>query len=108
VIDLGDQIRALVREVVREELARARGADLASGGDDYLSTDEASRVASVAAGTLRRWIREGRLIGHRAGREIRVRRRDLDALLCGHSSSGEVTDAEIDAMAAHLTRKRIG
>lgn len=75
---LEDQIRAIVVEVVRDELAKARAG---TAPDEYLSTAGAGRLADVAAGTIRRWIREGRLAEHRAGRVVRVRRVDLVELM---------------------------
>src|SRR4051794_28140235 len=72
-------LRALLtevaREVIREELAKM------PTHEEYLSTANAAAHAQVAAGTIRRWIRERRLIGYRAGRQVRVRREDLDKLL---------------------------
>ncbi len=73
--DLLASLRALVIEVVREELQHA------PSRDRYLATNDAAALASVAEGTIRRWVREGRLPGHRAGRVLRVRASDLEALL---------------------------
>lgn len=64
-----------VEERVRSALARA------TLPDEYLTTGAAAKLASVAPGTLRRWIREGRLTGHKAGRVVRVRRAELEQLL---------------------------
>ena len=81
---LEEVIRAIVREEVRAAVAEvltrnapARGAD--DGG--YLSIAGAARFASVAPGTLRRWIRTGRLPVRRAGRVYRVARAELEAFL---------------------------
>jgi excisionase family DNA binding protein len=72
-------LRALLvevaREVLREELAKM------PRREEFLSTAKAAAHAQVAAGTIRRWIRERRLVGYRAGRQVRVRREDLDKLL---------------------------
>lgn len=75
--DLHTALRDLVRDVVREELA-LRTTDVTP---EYLSIDAAAQIASVAEGTIRRWIREERVAGYRAGRVLRVKRTDLDALL---------------------------
>ena len=72
-------LRAMIVQVVREELERA--ADKVNQRDEYLSPRAAGALAQVAPGTVRRWIREGRLAGHHAGRVLRVRRADLEALL---------------------------
>lgn len=75
---LEEQLRLLVREIVRSEI---RGAIDEARGDEFLSTRDAAKLASVAEGTIRRWIREGQLNGHRAGRVMRILRTDLQALL---------------------------
>jgi excisionase family DNA binding protein len=66
-----------IREIVREELAKAKPAN----DSDYLTTAEAAKLAKVTEGTVRRWARSGRLTTHRAGRVVRVRRSDLLDLL---------------------------
>lgn len=86
------QLRALIAEVVREELARA-----AARPEEYLSTREAADTARVAPGTVRRWIREGRLTGQHAGRTIRVKRSDLEAFL--RSGPGPSNDLSPEALA---------
>ena len=73
--DLERTLEQLVERVVRRVLAEKPANDV------YLTTDEAAELAKVTAGTIRRWIRAGRLIGHRAGRVMRVRRDDLVKLL---------------------------
>jgi excisionase family DNA binding protein len=68
-------LRAMIAGIVREELAKL------PQRDEYLSTGAAAEYAKVAPGTIRRWIREGRLVRLRAGRVMRVRRADLETLL---------------------------
>jgi excisionase family DNA binding protein len=72
-------LRAYIVGIVREELARAI-ADVRTP-EEYLTTRAAAHFAGVAMGTIRRWVREGRLPEHRAGRVVRVRRADLERLL---------------------------
>ena len=74
---IADALRPRICEVVREELATQRPA----AADVYLSTRAAAAVADVAPGTIRRWLAEGRLTGHHAGRVLRIRRADLEQLL---------------------------
>jgi excisionase family DNA binding protein len=104
VTDFEHQLRELVREVVREELARVRGEPATSG--EYLSTGAAAQIAGVHPGTIRRWIREGRLAEHRAGRVVRVLRSELEQLMRSghHNGPRDLTDAEIDAMASRIGR----
>lgn len=72
-------LRELIVDLVREEVRRVLGE--ATQPDEFLTTAEAAEVAKVAQGTIRRWIRDGRLTPHHAGRELRVRRVDLDAIM---------------------------
>jgi excisionase family DNA binding protein len=79
---------------VRAEV-RAALADRA-GPASYLSTRAAASMAGVAEGTVRRWIREGRLTGHRAGRVLRVSADELRRLLAGpRRSDGAPTPEEL-------------
>jgi excisionase family DNA binding protein len=71
------ELEALVKRLVAEALEEAT----APARDEYLSTADAANLAGVAMGTIRRWIREGKLPPHRAGRELRVRRPDLERLM---------------------------
>lgn len=75
--DLEAALRPLVAALVREELQRQR----TDSAGEYLSTKEAAAVASVAEKTIRRWIAAGVLTEHRAGREIRVLRSELEQVL---------------------------
>lgn len=87
---LRERIPELVRAVVREELA-VRGGSLAEQRArvdvEYISTAAAARYASVQPETVRDWIAKGLLIRYRAGRHIRVRRDELDALLAASARS---------------------
>lgn len=71
-------LESLVRQIVRDELAKAKPAN---DDGDYLTTAEAARIASVTPGTIRRWIREGELTRHEAGARVRVKRDELEAFL---------------------------
>ncbi len=80
---LEEVIRGIVRDEVRaavaEVMTRNRAAPVTDSG--YLSISGAARFASVAPGTLRRWIRTGRLPVRRAGRVYRIARAELEAFL---------------------------
>jgi excisionase family DNA binding protein len=78
-VTLESGLRAMIAEIVREELARAL-AELARP-DEYLSPRRAAQLADVAPATIRRWIREGRLASTSAGRAIRVCRSELERFL---------------------------
>ncbi len=97
-------IRSIVRDVVREEIRSAfddRAGAIARNGNPnanageggYLSITRAAALAAVAPGTLRRWIKAGRIPVRRAGRVYRVSRAELDAFLRCGSSPGVVEKA---------------
>lgn len=96
-----DLIREVVREVLRDELRERRNASPAMASEDrYLSVAKAADIAEVAPGTIRAWIRAGRLTGKHAGRELRVSRRELDQFM-----NAEVTGpngVEAKKRAVHL------
>ncbi|QPK79263.1 excisionase family DNA-binding protein [Corynebacterium lizhenjunii] len=48
--------------------------------DRYLSLKEAAEYSALSVRTLRRHIAEGRLVAYRAGRTIRLKPEDVDAL----------------------------
>ncbi|MFN0248728.1 MAG: helix-turn-helix domain-containing protein [Kofleriaceae bacterium] len=81
------EMRALVRDevrsVLREELQLALQdrAGIRNASDTYLSIANAARIASVAPGTIRAWIRAGRIEPRRAGRVLRVGREELERFL---------------------------
>lgn len=88
--DLESTLRNLVRLIVREELTPAPVAD------DYLSTRGAAQHAKVAEGTIRRWVRQGKLHGHHAGRLIRISRAELEKFMSGRPTfDGSETPEQI-------------
>jgi excisionase family DNA binding protein len=96
-------VRETVREVLREELAthgRRNGVPAASADDGFLSVAKAARLADVAPGTIRAWIRQGRLTSQRAGRVLRVSRRELAQFMTGEPTGP--SGAETERRAAHL------
>jgi excisionase family DNA binding protein len=99
---LDETLRAIIRDVVREEIraalseravdmVRRNGAPEAPHGDGYFSIARAAAFADVAPGTLRRWIRSGRLPVRRAGRVYRIARAELEDFLQRQGRSANVT-----------------
>lgn len=90
---IDEALRELVAEMVRAELAKQAKAP---ANDEYLSTRKAGEFASVAPGTVRRWVRAGKLDGYHAGGELRVKRSDLERLLRTPPSNddGDLTPEE--------------
>jgi len=70
-----EALRALITEVVRAELAQL------APPDDLLSTEQVAQHCGVAVGTVRRWVREGRLETLYAGRHLRIKRTEVDTML---------------------------
>jgi len=106
-MSLEETVRTLIREevqrVLREELPGLL-ADLrpdSHAGDEYLSVQKAAAVAEVHADTIRGWIKSGRLPEHRAGRELRILRGDLQRLLGPRATAAEEA-------ATILARRRSG
>lgn len=98
-------VRDTVREVLREELAthaRRNAGALPAVDDGFLSVAKAARMADVAPGTIRAWIRAGRLTEQRAGRVLRVSRRELAQFMTGTPTGP--SGAETERRAAQLFR----
>ncbi|MCG3178880.1 MAG: Type II secretion system protein E [Phycisphaerae bacterium] len=55
------------------------------GGQGPLSIDEAAAMLKVSRPTFYRWVREGRVKGHKVGKQWRFAREDLDRFLHGQS-----------------------
>lgn len=96
-----DPLRAIIREIVREEVrAEVREVLAARKPAECLSTGEAAELARVTPGTIRRWIRAGRLTAMSAGRELRVSRAEVDKLVrCGRRTSCRGHDRRADRRA---------
>lgn len=93
-------MRSMVKQMVREEVSAA--VREATRVDEYLSTSSAARLADVTQGTVRRWVKAGKLQCHRAGRVLRVSRLELERLL----KSGGATNDELSP--EELAAKRFG
>jgi len=70
-------LEELLRRVVREEL----DAGTSTNEDTFLSVAASAKLADVSPGWIRGEISAGRLQRCQAGRELRVRRSDLERLL---------------------------
>jgi excisionase family DNA binding protein len=97
VLALLEMLDRRTRAIVREEISSA------TAPPEYLSTRAAGDLAGVAEGTIRRWVRAGRLREHRAGRVVRVLRSDLEGLL----QSGRASD-ENNMTPEQLARRDFG
>jgi excisionase family DNA binding protein len=82
---LREMIRAEVRQALgpivedlRELVREAREGGPAST-EPYLTAKQAGEIAGVTEGTIRHWVREGRLTPRWAGRKLRIDRTDLES-----------------------------
>ncbi len=96
--DLDDRFREMIREVVRQEISSAIAKAIKP--DEQLPTAVAAKVASVTPKTIRRWIEEGKLTKHYAGRELRISRRELEDLMRGERCDPGGRDLTPEEMAA--------
>lgn len=62
--------------------------------DEMLTTHEAADIARVAVGSVRRWVRQGRLQRHRVGRTLRVSRIELECMMRDPGPERELTPEE--------------
>lgn len=75
-----DPLTALVDAVVARVLAEL-ARDARPANDTYLSAREAADLARVSVYTVRRWVHDGKLTEHRAGKQLRVLRAEVTAML---------------------------
>jgi excisionase family DNA binding protein len=87
---LRDIIRDELRTVIRQELGKKPAA-----GGDYLSVAEAAQIAAVSPQTIRAWIHARKLTQFNAGRVIRVRRPELEALMASPAGPPVSPDREL-------------
>ncbi len=73
--------RALLRDVVREVVREEMGAPKLSLERELLTYKQGAALISVSPGTLKRWVKSGRLRGFGSGRLRRVRAEDVRAAL---------------------------
>lgn len=88
----------LVKAIVDEARKEARREVLvATTPDEYLSTRAAANLADVTPGTIRDWCAQGKLKKHKAGRVIRVSRRELETLLRSGAANDQLSPEELAA-----------
>jgi excisionase family DNA binding protein len=76
-------LASAIRQLLQTEVAAQVAAALAErpAVAELLSTAEAARYAKVTPRSIRRWLDQGKLRALHAGRELRIRRADLDQLM---------------------------
>ncbi len=93
-----------IAELVRVEVDAQVAAALADrpAVAELLSTGEAARYAKVTPRSIRRWLDQGKLRALHAGRELRIRRADLDALMRGGRRRKPAPELSPEALAREL------
>lgn len=78
-------LASAIRQLVQAEVAAQVAAALAErpAVAELMSTGEAAQYAKVTPRSIRRWLDQGKLQALHAGRELRIRRADLDELMRG-------------------------
>ncbi len=89
--DALEGLRDLIAQVVRSELDKATPAE----HDEFMTSSDAAKFAAVATGTIRRWVKSGKLRDHRAGRRVRVRRADIERLLRDGTRDDSATPEQV-------------
>ena len=98
---LAEQIAVFVRDEIRSALADCRPAPQTQAM--WLSPKGAAALVGVSYDTVLAWIGEGRLAAHRAGRQLRIRRSDLDVVM-EQPSTPEPRSCDVDLEADRILR----
>jgi excisionase family DNA binding protein len=107
-----DEFIQTVRTVVREEFTRAHGAQTPAGQSEpqlkYLTPQEAADRCGVSEKTVRTWVQRGKLPASRAGRLLRIDRRDLEDYLASGNGAPSSNRLDADALASNILFRRKG
>jgi excisionase family DNA binding protein len=107
-------LREIVRGVMREELPEALAALMATAAPEpapesrYLTPQEAAARCGVSEKTIRTWVQRGKLPASRAGRLLRIDRRDLEDYLTSGNGAPSSNRLDADALASNILFRRKG
>ena len=92
---LEERLRAILDEKLREWIPKATAPGSAASDErpEYLSRDEAAKLAGYSAKTITRWIRAGKLRPYGLRGE-RVKRSEIENLMAELPSTGEAGEDE--------------
>jgi hypothetical protein len=103
-----DGLRTIIAQEVGKAIERILGDPprLPTQSDQYLPVTDAARIAAVAPATIRTWMDEGRLTRYHAGRVLRVRRSELEALMRTGSTKPDGLPLSPEAEADRFLQRR--
>jgi excisionase family DNA binding protein len=90
-----DTLKALMRDVFREEMGAAKPAEL-------MSTDEVAKLLSVTPTTVRNWIKQEGLPAPLVGNVRRIRRAELERFLDERSGKRGTSPTRLTAQVKRL------
>jgi excisionase family DNA binding protein len=101
-VTLEETIQAAVaREIDRALVELRRLLAELPAKDSYLPVRDAAKLAAVHPDTIRAWMKAGQLPAHYAGRELRVKLKELEAFMrTGGGTKGERPSIEDEAAQA--------
>jgi excisionase family DNA binding protein len=109
-----DELVQTMRAVMREELALAQGGQAPARQSEsepqpkYLTPKEAAARCGVSEKTVRTWVQEGKLPACRAGKLLRIDRRDLEDYLASGHGAPSSNRLDADALASNILSRRRG
>lgn len=73
----------------------------------FLTFDEATGILNVSNSTLYRWLREGKVPGHKVGRQWRFRRDELESFMVADGPSADDTLAPLATYLSNTNKENI-
>lgn len=108
-MSIEDRIAQVVREVLAplrteivEQVVAALRTQAAPPEAEWLSTADVARELQVTPGTVREWVKTGRLRAAPGTRYLRIHRADLRAFLSG--GGGEADSSKVEQLMARLRK----
>lgn len=97
-------VEGVVRKVIREEVeAVLANLDGRTTTPDFLTIEEAAKIAKAHPQTVRAWVRSGALKSCRPNRNYLVKRSDLEAFIASPLPDGDATvDEEYERLLSKI------
>jgi excisionase family DNA binding protein len=110
-LTLGELLQAM-RELIRAELAPAHEPQAPARQSEsepppkFLTPQEAAEHCGVSEKTVRTWVQRGKLPASRAGRLLRIDRRDIEDYLTSGNGAPSSNRLDADALASNILFRR--